>query len=89
MGFRSLAVEQRTSEIWDVLGNVKTEFGKFATVLENTKKKLDQASKELEKTGTRSRAIERKLRDVQELPESNTFELLEDTEEDEAGEFLD
>ena len=70
MGFRSLAVEKRTSEIWELLGAVKTEFGKFGEVLERTKQKLDLASKEIENAGTRSRAIERKLRDVQELPGS-------------------
>ncbi|MDR2760141.1 MAG: DNA recombination protein RmuC, partial [Spirochaetaceae bacterium] len=70
MGFRSLAVEKRTSEIWELLGAVRTEFGKFGDVLDKTKEKLDQASKEIERAGTRSRTIERKLREVQTLPES-------------------
>jgi DNA recombination protein RmuC len=78
MGFRSLAVEKRTSEIWELLGAVRTEFGKFGDVLEKTKEKLDSASKELDKAGTRSRAIERKLRDVQTIPDSTAQKLLED-----------
>jgi DNA recombination protein RmuC len=78
MGFRSLAVEKRTSEIWDLLGAVRTEFGKFGDVLQKTKEKLDSASKEIDKAGTRSRAIEKKLRDVQTLPEGKAQKLLGD-----------
>ncbi|MDR1108808.1 MAG: DNA recombination protein RmuC [Spirochaetaceae bacterium] len=78
MGFHSLAVEKRTSEIWELLGAVRTEFGKFGEVLEKTKEKLDQAGKEIERAGTRSRAIERKLRDVQTLPETKAQALLGD-----------
>jgi DNA recombination protein RmuC len=77
VGFRSLAVEKRTSEIWDLLGAVRTEFGKFGEVLQKTKAKLDQASKEIDNASTRSRVIERKLRDVQTLPESRTQNLLD------------
>jgi len=77
MGFRSLAVEKRTSEIWSLLGTVKTEFGKFGDVLEKTKKKLDDASKEIDSAGARSRAIERKLRDVQELPDGKAVAMIE------------
>ena len=76
MGFRSLAVERRTSEIWELLGAVKTQFGKFADVIEAAKKKLDSASEELAKTGTRSRQIEKRLKNVQELPEPETQMLL-------------
>ncbi|MDR2313556.1 MAG: DNA recombination protein RmuC [Spirochaetaceae bacterium] len=76
MGFRSLAVEKRTSEIWDLLGAVKTQFGKFAEVLEAAKRKLDSASEELAKTGTRSRQIERRLKHVQSLPEPDAQKLL-------------
>jgi DNA recombination protein RmuC len=68
MGFRTLAVEKRSSEVWQVLGQVKTEFGKFGEVLEAVKRKLDLASKEIENVGVRSRAINRKLRNVEELP---------------------
>ncbi|MDR2210483.1 MAG: DNA recombination protein RmuC [Spirochaetaceae bacterium] len=76
MGFRSLAVERRTSEIWDLLGAVKTQFGKFAEVLEAAKKKLDSASEELAKTGTRSRQIEKRLKNVQLLPEAKAQKVL-------------
>jgi DNA recombination protein RmuC len=78
MGFRTLAVEKRTSEIWELLGAVRTEFGKFGEVLDKTKQKLEQASKEIENAGTRSRAIERKLRDVQTLPETQAQKLLDE-----------
>jgi DNA recombination protein RmuC len=77
VGFRSLAVEKRTSEIWELLGAVRTEFGKFGEVLQKTKAKLDQASKEIDNASTRSRAIERKLRDVQTLPETQAQNLLD------------
>jgi DNA recombination protein RmuC len=89
MGFRSLAVEKRTSEIWELLGAVKTQFGKFGDVLDAARKKLDAASDELAKTGTRTRAIERRLRDVQTLPEAEAQRLLADAEtpgEDEEAE---
>jgi DNA recombination protein RmuC len=76
MGFRSLAVETRTGAIWDLLGAVRSEFGKFGEVLQKTKEKLDAASKEIDNAGTRSRAIERKLRDVQTLPEAAAQKLL-------------
>jgi DNA recombination protein RmuC len=78
MGFRTLAVEKRTSEIWELLGAVRTEFGKFGEVLEKTKVKLEQASKEIENAGTRSRVIERKLRDVETLPETQAQKLLDE-----------
>ncbi|MFP3091040.1 DNA recombination protein RmuC [Treponema sp. TIM-1] len=81
MGFRSLAVEKRTSEIWELLGAVRTEFGKFGEVLDKTKEKLDQASKEIERAGTRSRSIERKLREVQTLPDSKAQALLGEPED--------
>jgi DNA recombination protein RmuC len=68
MGFRTLAIERRSSEVWTVLSAVKTEFGKFGDVLDRVKKQLDTASRSIDQTGTRSRAIERKLRSVEELP---------------------
>jgi DNA recombination protein RmuC len=77
MGFRSLAVEKRTSEIWDVLSAVRTEFGKFGDILEAAKKKIDQASAELEKTGTRTRKIEKQLQRFDELPDTEAQKLLE------------
>ncbi len=68
MGFRSIAIEQRSSEVWKTLGAVKTEFGKFGKVLELTRKKLQEATSVIDKADVRTRAIERKLRDVEELP---------------------
>jgi len=67
MGFRTLAIEKRSSEVWQVLSSVKTEFGKFGLVLEKTRKQLDTVRNSIDETGKRSRAIERKLRDVQSL----------------------
>jgi DNA recombination protein RmuC len=68
MGFRTLAVEQRSSEVWVLLGAVKAEFGKFGTILEKVHRKLGEASNSIETAAQRSRAIERQLRTVQELP---------------------
>ena len=78
MGFRTLAIEKRSSEVWQLLSAVKTEFGNFGTILDKTQKKLQEASNVIEDAGRRSRAIERKLRTVQELPRAQTMELLED-----------
>lgn len=77
MGFRTLAIEQRSSEVWEVLGAVKTEFGKFGDVLDKLKRQLGTAQKTIQETGVRTRAMERKLRDVESLPESTTEELLQ------------
>jgi len=77
MGFRTLAIERRSSEVWTVLSAVKTEFGKFGEVLSRVKKQLETASNSIEKTGVRSRAIERKLRDVEELPGGEGAKLLD------------
>jgi DNA recombination protein RmuC len=68
MGFRTLAIEKRSSEIWELLGAVKAEFGKFGDVLAKTKKKLLEATDTIDKAETRTRAIERKLKSVQETP---------------------
>ncbi|HLN99618.1 MAG TPA: DNA recombination protein RmuC [Pyrinomonadaceae bacterium] len=68
VGFRTLAIAKRSSEAWELLGAVKTEFGKFGDLLEKTKKKLDEASNTIENAARKSRTIERRLRDVQELP---------------------
>jgi len=68
MGFRTLAVEKRSSEVWELLGVVKTEFGKFGAVLSRTKKKLREASNTIDKAEIRTRVIERKLKKVQEVP---------------------
>jgi len=76
MGFKTLAIEKRSSEVWELLGAVKTEFGNFGVVLEKTKKKLQEATNVIDKAGVRSRAIERKLRTVQELPQEQTVAML-------------
>jgi DNA recombination protein RmuC len=88
MGFRTLAIQQRSSEVWQLLGAVKNEFGKFGDVLKTVRKKLDEAGKHLDTTTTRTRAIERKLRDVELLPGEQTQQLLGDSaaNEDEASE---
>lgn len=70
MGFRTLAIQKETSKVWELLGTVKTEFGKFGDVLVATKKKLEAATNEIEKAETRTRVIERKLANVEALPES-------------------
>lgn len=76
MGFRTLAIQRRSSEVWELLGAVKTEFGKFGGVLDSIKKKIDSAAKEIDSVGVRSRAIERKLRGVEELPQEQSALLL-------------
>ena len=68
VGFKTMAIAQRSSEVWAMLGVVKTEFGRFGDLLEKTKKKLDEASNTIDDAARKSRTIERKLRDVQELP---------------------
>ena len=77
MGFRTLAIEKRSSEVWKTLGAVKTEFQKFGDVLDKTQTKLEQASKSIGDAKTRTRAIERQLRDVHELPSNDETDLLE------------
>jgi DNA recombination protein RmuC len=84
MGFRTLAIEKRSSEVWEILGAVKTEFGKFGDILERTRKKLTEATDVVDKAGVRSRAIERKLKDVQELPPSKAVKMLDDHSEDDS-----
>ena len=76
MGFRTLAIEKQASEAWQVLAAVKTEFGKFGGVLDKVKRQLDTASRSIEETGTRTRVMARKLRDVERLPEDRATELL-------------
>ncbi|MBN2279215.1 MAG: DNA recombination protein RmuC [Candidatus Marinimicrobia bacterium] len=78
MGFRTLAIEKRSSEVWELLGAVKTEFRNFGEVLDKTKKKLQEASNVIDKAEVRTRAIERKLKDVEALPEMDSGRLLED-----------
>jgi len=77
IGFRTLAIEKRSSEVWKVLAAVKTEFGKFGHVLSTVKRQLNTASNTIEQTGVRTRAMERKLQTVQELPSAESTEILE------------
>lgn len=77
MGFRTLAIQKRTGEVWNVLGAVKTEFGKFGGLLEKVQKNLQNAGDQLEEViGKRTRAIERKLRQVEKLPDHESRNLL-------------
>jgi DNA recombination protein RmuC len=79
MGFRTLAIQKRSSEVWQVLGAVKSEFGKFGDLLEKTQRKLSEANSELDKlVGVRTRTIQRKLKEVQELTETQSQTLLEE-----------
>ncbi len=82
MGFRTLALEQRSAEVWQVLGAVKTEFAKFGDVLAKTKKKLDEASSTIEAAETRTRAMARQLRSVEALPEARAQHLLPGGDDD-------
>jgi len=88
MGFRTLAIEKRSSEVWSILSAVKTEFGKFGDLLDKTHKKLQEASNSIDTAARKTRTIERKLKNVQELPQSETapaFEL-DETEDDDFDE---
>jgi DNA recombination protein RmuC len=82
MGFRTLAIEKRASEVWDVLAAVKTEFGKFAGVLDKVRSQLETAQKSIESTGRRTRAMERSLKNVETLTGARAREVLEIEEED-------
>ena len=76
MGFRTLAIEQRSAEVWAVLGAVKSEFGKFGEALAHTRKKLDEASNSISKAETRTRQLSRKLSEVEALPASDAEKLI-------------
>ena len=77
LGFRTLAIEKRSSEVWNLLGAVRTEFSKFGAILDKTRKKLLEAGNHMDQAATRTRVIERKLRDVQGLPAEEASSLLE------------
>jgi DNA recombination protein RmuC len=78
MGFKTLAIQKRSSEVWQILGAVKTEFTKFGTVLEKARKKISEADGELEKlVTTRTNQLMSKLKKVEELPSSESAKLLE------------
>ena len=76
MGFRTLAIQEQTDNVWNILRAVRTEFGKFGDVLDATKKKLELASKEIDNAGVRTRAIERKLKNVESLPADEADNIL-------------
>src|SRR4029078_8950828 len=76
MGFRSVAIERRSSEVWQVLGAVRTEFGKYNEVVARIGKQLGSAANSVESLGQRTRAMTRKLRDVETLPEADATALL-------------
>lgn len=82
MGFRTLAIEKRASEVWTILGAVKTDFARFGDLLERTQKKLAEAGRTIDTAARRSRAIAGKLRDVQELPACEASALLGDGPDD-------
>ena len=86
MGFRTLAIQKRSSEVWNLLAAVKSEFAKFGEALSKVKDKLDQASSDMDKVAVRSRAITKRLRDVEELPSNPQPlfpELLQSQDEEE------
>lgn len=76
MGFRTLAIEKRSAEVWNLLGAVRTEFGKFGEMLDKTSKKLQEAGNHIEAAATRTRQMERKLKNVQALPSGEARSLL-------------
>jgi DNA recombination protein RmuC len=76
LGFKTLALEKRSSEVWTVLSAVKTEFGKFGDILAKTRDTLERAAKNIEQAETRSRVMQRKLKGVDELPEKDAIDLL-------------
>jgi DNA recombination protein RmuC len=77
MGFRTIAIERRSSEVWTILGAVKTEFSKFGDLLDKTHKKLQEASNSINTAAQKSRTIERKLKNVEQLPQSEAVDLLD------------
>lgn len=92
MGFRTLAIQKETSKVWDLLGSVKSEFGKFGDVLATAKKKLEYAASEITKAENRSRQIEKKLTNVTVLPENKKDEsqsLLDDLTDDSKETFVE
>lgn len=76
MGFQTLAIEQQAAEVWKVLGAIKTEFSKFGEVLEKVKRQLNTATRTIEETEVRSRAMERKLRSVEQVPAAEALDIL-------------
>jgi DNA recombination protein RmuC len=73
IGFRTLAIEKRSTEVWELLAMVKNDFSIFGDILDKTRKKLDEASNTIDTASRRSRSIERRLRNVEELPAGNNL----------------
>jgi DNA recombination protein RmuC len=88
MGFRTLAIQQRSSEVWKVLGTVKSEFGKFADVLANTKRQLQTVANTIDQAEVRTRQIERKLKDVEALPGTDAVQEDLQLEEKAVGDLV-
>lgn len=82
MGFRTLAIEKRSAEVWNLLGAVRTEFGKFGEILDKTSKKLQEAGNHIDAAATRTRQMERKLKTVEAMPSGEAMALLELADED-------
>lgn len=76
MGFRTVAIEKRSAEVWQKLGAIKTQFGKFGDLLEGVQKKLQESANKIDQAKTSSRQIERQLKDVEELPEAESTKLI-------------
>lgn len=87
MGFKTLVIQEKSSEVWRILSAVKTEWTKYGNILDSVQKKLHQASETIEQAKVRSRAVGRKLKDVAELPLSETRVLLPESllADEEAG----
>jgi DNA recombination protein RmuC len=87
MGFKTLAIQKRSSEVWRLLGAVKTEFGKFGDMLGKAQKNLHTATNQLDElVGKRTKAIQRSLRDVESLPQGEATHYLPDMNETDTGE---
>ena len=76
MGFRTLSIQRRSSEVWTLLGAVKTEFGKFGEVIEKVQKKIQEAGNAIDSAASKTKTIQRKLKDVQELPVGDAAKLI-------------
>ncbi len=83
MGFKTLVIEKRSAEVWELLGAIKSEFNRFGTILDRTKKKLQEATNVIDEAGTRSRVIERKLRQVETRPQQDIAEIPWETVDEE------
>jgi len=81
LGFRTLAIQQRSNEVWKILGAIKTDFARFGDLLDKTQKKLQEASNTIEDASHRSRQIQKKLKSVEELPIEESSVILELTDE--------